>query len=266
VQLLNKLRTKHRSAGIVFDIACGGVASLALPPFFILPALFFLGLPVWRVIHANSRFEAAGIFGTAGLGWFLASTFWVSHALIVSTPSLWFLTPFVALALAIILAVFWAFAAAASWLPNQSAVVRLMCLLAMFGIIEWSRGFVVSGFPWSLMGGIFAIHLSSLQMASIIGIYGLTLLAFGFVVAPLLWVLSARRLALILLMLPVFGTLWGNLRLGSQPAAPAIKAPVVRLVQPAVPQHDKWNRQKRPVHLANLIDLSQAGCKQTGIL
>ena len=162
MQLLNKLRTKHRFAGIVIDITCGGVASLALPPFFMLPALFCLGLPVWRMIHANSRLEAAIIFGTAGLGWFLASTFWVSHALIVSAPSLWFLTPFVALALALILAVFWAVAAAVSWLPNRSAVVRLLCLFAVFAVIEWTRGFVASGFPWSLMGGIFAVHLSSL--------------------------------------------------------------------------------------------------------
>ena len=98
MQLLKKFKTKHRIVGVVIDIFCGGAASLALAPFFILPALFCLGLPVWRVIHANNRFEAASIFGRAGLGWFLASTFWVSHALIVSAPSLWFLTPFMALA------------------------------------------------------------------------------------------------------------------------------------------------------------------------
>ena len=157
------------------------------------------------------------------------------------------------------MAVFWAVAAAVSWLPNRSAAVRLLCLLVVFAVIEWTRGFVASGFPWSLMGGIFAVHLSSLQMASIIGVYGLTFLAFGCVVAPLLWILSARRLALILLMLPVVGTFWGNVRLDSQPVAQAATAPVIRLVQPAVPQQDKWNRQKRPAHLATLIDLSQAG-------
>ena len=44
------------------------------------------------------------------------------------------------------------------------------------------------------------------------------------------------------------------------PASRAItKAPIARLVQPAVPQKDKWNRQKRPMHLADLINLSQAG-------
>ena len=266
MQLLKKFKIKHRIVGVVIDIFCGGAASLALAPFFILPALFCLGLPVWRVIHANNRLEAASIFGRAGLGWFLASTFWVSHALIVSAPSLWFLTPFMALALAIILAVFWAVAAAVSWLPNQSAAVRLLCLLAVFGVIEWTRGFVASGFPWSLMGGIFAVNLSSLQMASIIGVYGLTLLAFGCVIAPLLWVLSVRRLALVFLMLPVLGTLWGNVRLDSQKDVPTAMAPVVRLVQPAVPQQDKWNHQKRSTHLASLIDLSKAGTNKPDLV
>ena len=94
----------------------------------------------------------------------------MSHALIVSAPTLWFLTPIVALALAFILAIFWAVAAAASWIPLASALVRALCLLAAFALIEWSRGFVASGFPWSLMGSIFAVHLGSLQVASVVGI------------------------------------------------------------------------------------------------
>ena len=266
MQLLNKIRTKYRFFGVLIDVMAGAAASLALPPFFIVPALCFLGLPVWRVIHANSRVEAAGIFGAAGFGWFLASTFWVSHALIVSAPALWFLTPFVALALAVILAIFWAVAAAASWMPHASALVRALCLLAAFALIEWTRSFVASGFPWSLMGSVFAVHLGSLQMASVMGIYGLTLLAFGCVIAPVLWLLSARRLALILLVLPVLGTGWGIARLDRQPAEPTATAPIARLVQPAVPQQDKWNRQKRPAHLADLINLSQAGANKPDIV
>ena len=266
MQLLKKIRTKYRFARILIDVIAGASASLALPPFFILPALCFLGLPVWRVIYASSRVEAAGIFGAAGLGWFLASTFWVSHALIVSAPELWFLTPFVALALAVILAIFWAAAAAASWIPHASALVRALSLLVAFGLIEWTRSFVASGFPWSLMGSVFAVHLGSLQMASVLGIYGLTLLAFGCGIAPVLWLLSARRLALILLFLPVLGTGWGMARLALQPAELNAKALVARLVQPAVPQKDKWDRQKRPAHLADLIILSQSGSERPNVV
>jgi apolipoprotein N-acyltransferase len=129
------------------------------------------------------------------------------------------------------------------------------------------------------MGGLFAVHLGSLQMASVMGVYGLTLLAFGAAMAPLFWILSARGLALLLVMIPLIGTGWGVLRLDSQlPApsatapstdassanapstnAPSTNAPKARLVQPVVPQNDKWNRQKRPAHLASLIALSQTG-------
>ena len=151
MQLLKKIRIKYRFAGVLIDVMSGAAASLALPPFFVLPTLCILGLPVWRMIHANSRVEAAGIFGAAGFGWFLASTFWVSHALVVSAPALWFLTPFLALMLAFILATFWAVAAAASWIPHASALVRVLCLLAAFALIEWTHSFVASGFPWSLM-------------------------------------------------------------------------------------------------------------------
>jgi apolipoprotein N-acyltransferase len=50
--------------------------------------------------------QASMIFGAGGTGWFLASTYWVSHSLIVESPSLWVLAPFMALALALILAFF----------------------------------------------------------------------------------------------------------------------------------------------------------------
>ena len=119
------------------------------------------------------------------------------------------------------------------------------------------------------MGGLFAVHLGSLQMASVMGVYGLTLLAFGAAMAPLFWILSARGLALLLVMIPLLGTGWGVLRLDSQLPAPSAtapstdassaNAPEARLVQPVVPQNDKWNRQKRPAHLASLIALSQTG-------
>ena len=75
MQLLNKIRTKYQFSGVLIDVIAGAAASIALPPFFIVPALCFLSLPVWRVIHANSRAEASGIFGAAGLGWF-----WRQHS------------------------------------------------------------------------------------------------------------------------------------------------------------------------------------------
>ena len=96
-------------------VLAGAVASLSLPPLFLLPAIFALSIPFLGYVGAKSRREAAVIFAAAGLGWFLASTYWVSNSLIVSVPSNWFLMPFMALALALTLASFWAVAGAFSF-------------------------------------------------------------------------------------------------------------------------------------------------------
>ena len=137
MQLLDKLRTKHRFWGVSIDVLSGAGASLALPPLFILPALFLLCIPVWQAIHAPSRLAAARIFGAAGLGWFLASTFWVSHALIVEASSLWVLTPFVALGLAFILALFWAVTPICRT-PRRPAKLRMrQCRLKQPDFCRW---------------------------------------------------------------------------------------------------------------------------------
>jgi len=84
---------------LFWHLLAGAFASLSLPPLFLLPAIFALSIPLLAYLKAESRMQASMIFGAAGTGWFLASTYWVSHSLIVESPSLWVLAPFMALAL-----------------------------------------------------------------------------------------------------------------------------------------------------------------------
>ncbi|MGB2099784.1 MAG: hypothetical protein ACPHX4_08605, partial [Candidatus Puniceispirillaceae bacterium] len=106
---------KNRPLALLWHLLAGAFASLSLPPLFLLPAIFALSIPLLAYLKAESRMQASMIFGAAGTGWFLASTYWVSNSLIVETPSLWALTPFMTLALSLILALFWASAAMVSW-------------------------------------------------------------------------------------------------------------------------------------------------------
>ena len=108
-------RIKNRPLVLFWHLFAGAVASLSLPPLFLLPAIFALSIPFLAYLKAESRLQASMIFGAAGTGWFLASTYWVSHSLIVESPLLWVLAPFLALALALALALFWASAAMVSW-------------------------------------------------------------------------------------------------------------------------------------------------------
>ena len=164
-------RTKGRFLVLFWHLLAGAFASLSLPPLFLLPAIFALSIPLLAYLKAESRMQASMIFGAAGTGWFLASTYWVSHSLMVESPSLWIVTPFMALALAFVLAFFWAIAAMVSWSFGRRPVARLFWFVAFFSLCEWARGFVATGFPWNLTGSLFAVDLASLQAASVIGAY-----------------------------------------------------------------------------------------------
>ena len=244
---------------LFWHMLAGAGASLSLPPLFLLPAIFALSIPFLGYIRAQSWREAAAICAAAGLGWFLASTCWVSNSLIVDVPSNWFLMPFMALALALTLASFWAVAGAFSFSFGTHPVARILWLLIFFSLSEWARGFVATGFPWNLTGSVFAVDLASMQAASFVGVYGLCIIALAFAAGPVFWALGYRRFSIIAITLPIILAAAGAIRLAGAPILkpPSNAAPVVRLVQPAIPQAEKWDRSNRQTHLDQLVHLSR---------
>ena len=257
--LVQRSKNNLKISPLFWHMLAGAGASLSLPPLFLLPAIFALSIPLLGYIGARSWREAAVIFAAAGLGWFLASTYWVSNSLIVNMPSNWFLMPFMALGLALILASFWAVAGALSFSFGKHPLARILWLLIFFSLSEWARGFVATGFPWNLTGSLFAVDLASMQAASFIGVYGLCIIAVVFAAAPVFWALGHRRFSIIAITLPIILAAAGAIRLSGAPVPtpPSNAGPVVRLVQPAIPQAEKWDRSNRQTHLDLLVDLSR---------
>ena len=259
MSMLQLSKSKRKVSPLFWHALAGAFASLSLPPLFLLPAIFALSIPLLGYVKAQNRREATMIFGAAGLGWFLASTYWVSNSLIVESLSNWFLMPFMAMALALILASFWAVAAACSWSFGRCPMARLLWVLAFFNLCEWGRGFIATGFPWNLTGSLFAVDLASLQAASIIGIYGLCVIAMTFAAVPAFWAIGYRRFAVLCLLLPLSMAMVGVVRLSDVVAPEPLlnSRPLVRLVQPAILQAEKWDPTKRQDHLNRLIKLSK---------
>jgi len=162
------------------------------------------------------------------------------------------------LGLALILASFWAIAGALSFSFGKHPLARVLWLLIFFSLGEWARGFVATGFPWNLTGSIFAVDLASLQASSFIGVYGLCVIAIAFAAAPAFWALGHRRFSIIAFTLPIILAAAGAIRLSGAPVLvpPSIDGPFVRLVQPAIPQAEKWDPSNRQTHLDQLVYLS----------
>jgi apolipoprotein N-acyltransferase len=103
-----------------------------------------------------------------------------------------------------------------------------------------------------------------MQLASVIGVYGLTVLAALLAMTPaLIWPADGRSLAprLVPFVLAV-GVIaaqigWGNVRLNSTPAVPRTDMKV-RMVQPVITEHADWASANPADIVARLIDLSSS--------
>ena len=127
---------------------------------------------------------------------------------------------------------------------------------------EWLRGTLFSGFPWVLLGYSQSDTVAPLQVASLVGIYGLS----GLVACPsAALALSitrdprhsrARVAATVLLALPLAGTAWGAWRVQQQAL---LQGPTLRvaLVQGNVPQGQKWDPAYRDAILSRYLALTR---------
>ena len=243
-------------------VSAGLASVLAFAPFFLWPVLF-LTLPVlvWMITpddgEARTRRSVTRAFKDGwwfGFGLFFAGLFWVGEAFLVEAEVFGWLLPFAVTLLPAGLALFYAAAAAITHILWRPGVSGLLVFAVTFAAAEWARGHILTGFPWNVLG--YALTGTDLQMqsAALIGIYGLTLVAVLVFAAPLVLASEARRDATLLAALAPGAALaavpliaqfaYGWSALASAPALEP-DAPRVRIVQPSVPQRDKWRPEKQ---------------------
>ena len=236
----------------------GMAASFSLPPFGLVPLIAALSLPALMLARAGSMIEAGLIGGAAGYGWFLASLWWVSLSMVTGATGHWPLIPLPLFGIPALLALFWLPAGMLAHRLGRTPAARLLLFVAMLSLCEWARGHVATGFPWNAPGYLFSAHISLLQMAAFVGLYGLSLIALIWAMVPALWWLGWRRLAVVTFLIMPLAAFVGMVRLSNLPTVSDDALPkTVRIVQPAVPQHEKWDRSLRPDHLRRLTSLSR---------
>lgn len=262
---------RRLAAGFV----AGAASALAMAPFFLSPVLFAtLPVLVWLIDGAGAEgvsrraivLRAAGAGWWFGFGYFLLGLFWVGEAFLVEADKFAWLMPFAVVLLPAGLALFTGLAAGAARLVWSPGIARVLVLAVTLALAEWLRGHVLTGFPWSVLGYALTWPLPLMQSASVLGIYGLTLLCVAIFAGPLVIVAdtkaeTARRGAVLragmlavvpLLVLYALGV-W---RLSGE-AAPMLDGVRVRIVQASVPQRDKWRPEKQRQIFEDQLSLSR---------
>ena len=234
----------------------GGAAGLGQVPF-ALPwaTLAALAVIMWHYQGVSRGWSVFALGWLFGIGYFALTLHWIVEPFQVDVARHGWMAPFALIFMAGGLALFWgaAFALARRIGPG------LWPLVVVWTGAEIARSVVLTGFPWALIGHVWS-ETPLVQIIAVTGQHALTLMTLA-LVAVVVWAAGfgwSRMLALPVTVCAglVAGWLW----LDPGPAPEAVAdAPVIRLVQPNVPQAEKWDPDLMPVHMRRLLDLSGGG-------
>lgn len=254
--LLNKIFAYKK----VLAFILGGLAVQALPPFYHWYMLFisFSGLFYLTTIAHNKK-QAFAYGYWFGFAYFAFGLFWVNNALLVNPEQTGWLIPVTFIASGAFFGLFIGLPTLLTQL-NKSPVGKYLALSGWIVIFEWLRSWILTGFPWNLIGTTLAFNLNLIQLASVLGTYGLSLLILLATAAPALYrpQLSKKQLVSIACIpLAIFSFLYfyGNHRISllQNNQDSLVK---IRLVQPNIQQSVKWSADLREEHFQKHLQLS----------
>ena len=245
-----------RALGV--GLIAGALAALAMPPLFWLP-LAVVGLVVFVGLWDSApTARSAGLRAWAwGIGHFAVGSYWMVEAFFVPPADFAPLGPPAVIGLAFVLGIF---PAIAGWVTKTLALRwpylggryrRIVLLAVAWTATEWLRGHIFTGYPWNPLGHVWAFATPLLQSAALVGVYGLGTLSFMVLAAPA----AGWRAALAALL--AVGVAGGAGRAVMGPVDATTTGPLIRIVQPNIPQAEKFLPETQAGQLKKLIDLSR---------
>lgn len=243
----------------------------ALPPYYILPALFvgISGILYEQSQLSQNKLKSFALGYWFGFGFYGLGFFWIAHALLFDAKTLGWLIPFVFIGSGGFFGLFSGIVLLGSSF-FKTPLSKILSFAAIWTIMEWIRSFILTGFPWNLLGTVWGFSDTMIQTAALYGTYGLSLITLIISGAPLLWLKAPSyktlKQSLILIIIPLIGLiLYGEYRLSQAENISGLEK--IRIVQPSIPQDLKWNDEKLEQNFQTYLALSQSpGIKDISLI
>ncbi len=231
---------------VLVPVFAGLFAGLGHVPFSLVPlSLFGFALAIWVLLQGRSSKQAALTGWLFGTGHFGITLFWIVEPFQIDAELHGWIAPFALVLLAAGLALFWGLAFwGAAKTGGRDPLKRAIALVASLGLIELSRAYVLTGFPWALPAYVW-VETDVRGWASLVGSHGLSVLTLSLCALAALAVSqrSSRSLAGGATLAAGIIFLLAGPRLLPEETDLSDR-PIVRLVQPNAPQDQKWDAEK----------------------
>lgn len=253
---------------ILLALLCGALLSAAMPPYSIvvLAAVALSGLYLLN-IRAKTGAQAFWIGWSFGFAHFVSGIYWVAFSMLVEPEKFAWLIPLAVSVLPAYLALFIGAASWVTWKWGGAGISRVFVFAAAWSVMEMLRGWLLTGFPWNLLGYSWMDVPAMLQLTSLVGIYGLGLLSVLFFCLPALLYLyynncRPRRVVAVIIAVLVLCLVWGNGRIDNVLMQAPEENVLVHVVQGNIAQKMKWDEATRRSNMLEHFTLTQEALQQ----
>ncbi len=182
----------------IFLILLGCLTSLSLPPlnlllinFFTFSFFFIFLVKKTKISQSKKIFFLYGwLFG---FGYFISNLYWISISLTFD-ENFKFLIPVTIILVPGFLALFYGLITYLFVILKTKKIISSFFLFSLlFGLIEYLRGSILTGFPWNLIAYSFSNHLEILNITTIIGTYSFNLFCISLFISPSVLILRDSK-------------------------------------------------------------------------
>ncbi|MEM1306842.1 MAG: apolipoprotein N-acyltransferase, partial [Pseudomonadota bacterium] len=208
-------------------------------------------------------FTAAWAFG---FGFHLVGLHWIGHAFLVQADVFAWALPFAVTLMPAGLALFFGAAGVAIAATPATRLAPWATFVIALSVAEWLRSTVLTGFPWNVLGYAVTWPLAPIQVLSLTGLFGATVLALTMALLPAVVASNLRGRGALMVagsaaaaVVPVAALFaHGMLRLADGPAPPVADVRL-RIVQPSIDQTRKWRPDEQRAIFNEHLTLTRTG-------
>ncbi len=244
----------------------GALLTLSFPPVNFLPAAFIgFSLLFYGLYNARDNLRQIFLLGWLfGIGQFFFGLYWIGSSLIVEAEDFLWLLPF---AVTLIPAGLGLYLAVAAWswgkfikmFRIENILAQALAMAAFYGLFEYARALFFTGFPWNMPAMIWAGFLPLAQIIAPIGLYAMNVVVLiSLFACAACFISPQKKLSLFIGLFPLGVTfIYGSFILRAPDISAQTDATHIAIIQPNIPQTEKWKRENRAQITETLFALSR---------